>query len=143
MKPSPVPAVKPRLTKTAPSPEEIVQLIQTYGPGYQTAYRSMVGGLLWIAISTRPDISFATVQVASMVSNPTTAACDAVTIIFRYLLGTRTYGLFYSREFDGKVVAFSDADWSGDLSTAKSTSGAVSCTAVRSAGALIFRSWLR
>ena len=68
-----------------------------FGEGFHSAYRSIVGGLLWIAVSTRPDISFAVIQVAKYVCAPSYAAFVAAVRVLRYLAGTRTFGLFYRR----------------------------------------------
>ena len=67
-----------------------------YGAGYKSTYRSILGGLLWISVSTRPDIAFAVIQVAKFVCKPSLTAFRAVTRIVRYLKGTRIYGLRYS-----------------------------------------------
>jgi hypothetical protein len=44
--------------------------------------------------------------------------------IMRYLYGTRDYGLVLGGTGDTTVVAYSDADWGGDVDR-KSTSGAL------------------
>ena len=49
----------------------------------------------------------------------------AVKRIFRYLKRTTNYGLLYKAEVSTDCVGFSDADWAGDLSDRKSTSGFV------------------
>lgn len=62
--------------------------------------------------------------VARFCSDPTTEHWSVVKRIFRYLQGTKTYELLYSRsESDGNLVGFSDADWAGDPNNRKSTSG--------------------
>lgn len=58
---------------------------------------------------TRPDIAY---SVGNIVQIP---YWTAVKRIFRYLQGTTSYGLEYSKkDGDGNLVGFSDADWAGD-----------------------------
>jgi hypothetical protein len=46
----------------------------------------------------------------------------AVKRLMRYLSGTREYGLALGGTGDSAIVAYSDADWGGDIDR-KSTSG--------------------
>jgi hypothetical protein len=62
-------------------------------------YRELVGTLMYLACSTRPDISYAVGEVARFVSNPGMKHLDAVLHICRYLIGTMDYAL----HFDGKT----------------------------------------
>ena len=90
----------------------------------QSLYQSAVGGLLYLSLATRPDITFAVSNVAKYCTRPTNKHWTAVKRIFRYLKGTQNYGLCYSKD-DSGCVGFSDADWGGDLDTRRSTSGYV------------------
>ena len=51
-------------------------------------YQSMVGALLYLAITTRPDITQAVSMVSKFDSNPTETHMTAVKQIFRHLKGT-------------------------------------------------------
>ena len=89
-------------------------------------YQSAVGHLLYLSGWTRPDIAFAVGNVARFCSNPTKEYWTAVKRILRYLKGTTSYGLEYSRneENDERILSgYSDADWAGDINDRKSTSG--------------------
>lgn len=102
----------------------------------KSLYQSMVGGLLYAAVATRPDIGQSVSTVSKFTSDPTTAHLTAVKRILRYLKGTVDLGLTY-RKFDGNVLkAYSDSDWAGDRDDRHSTSGSVS---VLSGGAI---NWL-
>ncbi|KAK4700421.1 hypothetical protein P7C70_g5826, partial [Phenoliferia sp. Uapishka_3] len=103
-----------------------------------TPYRAAIGALLWLSLSTRPDIAFAVSVVGRHSASPGVAHWTAVKRIFRYLAGTPHYGLLYTKSegLIGVFDAFSDADHAGDHDSRKSTSGFV----VRMAGAAI--SWL-
>ena len=45
-------------------------------------------------------------------------------MILKYLKGTMEYGLWYPKEQDLTLKAFTDADWEGSVDDWKSTSGA-------------------
>jgi len=89
-------------------------------------YRSAVGMLGYAALATRPDAAHAYSMAARQQQNPTHADLLAVAHAFRYLLATSSLPLRYSLDSDNtKLAAYSDADWAGDSSDARSTSGSV------------------
>ena len=88
-------------------------------------YKSAVGSLLHLCNRTRPDIAYAVGLVSRFSSDPCKEHWMAVKRIFRYLKSTTNYGLLYKAEGSTDCVGFSDADWAGDLSDRKSTSGFV------------------
>ena len=89
----------------------------------QQQYQSAVGSLLYLAMATRPDITFAVSSVAKFSVQPTKQHWTAVKRILRYLKGTIDYGLAFTPDASGDCVGYSDADWGGDLDDRKSTSG--------------------
>ena len=58
-------------------------------------YHSAIGSLMYAAIRTRPDISFAVQTLSQFMSNPGPAHWTAVKHVFRYLNGTRELGIIY------------------------------------------------
>jgi hypothetical protein len=66
-------------------------------------------------------------QVVGMVgryqSAPKQSHLVVVTRIFKYLKGTMTYGLWYPRNQNFQLTAYSDADWANCVDERKSTSG--------------------
>ena len=89
-------------------------------------YQEKIGVLLYAAISTRPDISFAVCSLARHVQAPLQRHMNGVERIFRYLSGTKDVGLIFGRGKQTQAVqidAFSDADWASDKSDRKSVSG--------------------
>lgn len=92
-------------------------------PVNQTEYQSAIGGLMYLAVSTRPDIAFAVNNLARFNSNPQKEHWTAVKRILRYLKGTTNIGILYKQDESEKCVGYSDADWAGDTSDRKSTSG--------------------
>ena len=86
-------------------------------------YQSAVGSLLYLSTKTRPDITYAVCNVSKYCTNPTKAHWTAVKRIFRYLRGTSELGIAYVNNDSDSCVGYSDADWAGDKSDRKSTSG--------------------
>ena len=113
--------------KTATTPADInVKLVKNDGvskPVNPLNYQSMVGSLLYAAITTRPDTGQAVGAVSKFNSCPTKAHLTAVKRIFRYLKGTIDLCIKYERSADNHLVGFSDADWAGDLTDRHSTTG--------------------
>ena len=75
----------------------------------QAQYRSTIGGLLWFAIATRPDILYAVNIATQFQQKPTTRAWTAVKRIIRYLNTTKTIGITIDpKSID--LTIFSDAN---------------------------------
>eukprot|EP00253_Pinus_taeda_P008014 PITA_08014 len=91
---------------------------------HQPTYRSMIGSLLYL-IGTRPDIMHAVGMVGRFQANPKESHLQAVKKIFKYLQGTQNYGLWYLRDTDLTLHAYTDADWAGSVDDRKSTSGGI------------------
>jgi len=88
-------------------------------------YQSLVGALLWLSISTRPDISFATNQLARFLVNPGPSHFVAAKRVLRYLAGTSTFGIRYHRctENANTLHAYVDADFAGNPEDRLSVTG--------------------
>ena len=100
-----------------PSTPDEVQEMRT------VPYISAVGSLLYLAISTRPDIAYAVSVLARFNTNPGKAHWAAVKHLFRYLKGSMDYKLSYSPDpsTSEMFVSYSDADHGGDKDTGYST----------------------
>ena len=85
-------------------------------------YQSLVGSLLYAAMPTRPDIAQAVGVVLKFCSQPTEAHLTAVKRILRYLNGTQNLAIKFQKS-DEALVAYSYADWAGDLDDRRSTTG--------------------
>ena len=89
-------------------------------------YREAVGSLIFAVTCTRPDIAYAVNQVAQFSNKPSKAHWEAIKQILSYLKGTANHGICYggtTGEFN--LVAYSDADFAGNVSDRRSTSGVV------------------
>jgi hypothetical protein len=97
-------------------------------------YRQAIGCLLYAALGSRPDISYAVGVLGRFAADPSTLHWQAVKHLLRYLVGTAHYSLpivpdedtrlqFLEKFENADVVAYADSDHAGDADTAKSTSG--------------------
>nr|GEX98482.1 uncharacterized mitochondrial protein AtMg00810-like [Tanacetum cinerariifolium] len=86
-----------------------------------TCYRGMIGTLMHLT-SSRPDLVFVVCICSWYQENPTEKHLHAVKQIFRYLRGTISMGLWYSKNSCIALTAFADADNAGCQDTKKSTS---------------------
>uniref|UniRef100_A0A1Y1M571 Integrase catalytic domain-containing protein n=1 Tax=Photinus pyralis TaxID=7054 RepID=A0A1Y1M571_PHOPY len=88
-------------------------------------YRQAVGSLMYLAIGSRPDLSFAVGVVSRYLERPSPIHVKAVKRIFKYVKGTADMGILYESSNSFDFVGFSDADYAGDNETRRSTSGYV------------------
>ena len=93
------------------------------------AYRRMVGKLQWMTY-TRPDIGFATKELARALTQPTTADQQKLKHLLRYIKGTQHYKQYVrpttktpTAEAVPDIQVFVDSDWAGCATTRKSTTG--------------------
>ena len=91
-------------------------------------YRRAVGKLQWLT-DARPDISFATKELARDLQQPTQQSIRKVKHLLRYLRGTQHYKMILRTTHTPQTKEpidlniYVDADWAGCPSTRKSTSG--------------------
>ena len=90
-----------------------------------SSYRSGVGGLLYLARCTRPDISFAISFLSRFLSDPFYCHWNALLRVFAYLRGTTKFGISYGRKnVEGTDLhAFTDASHASDPADRKSIGG--------------------
>ena len=84
--------------------------------------RRIVGALQYLNF-TRLDISYAVNQACRSMHSPQPADWIRLKHLLRYLKGTITHGLYFNRLPANSITSFSDADWAGDVSDRRSTSG--------------------
>ncbi|XP_020258057.1 uncharacterized protein LOC109834445 [Asparagus officinalis] len=87
-----------------------------------TQYRHFVGQLVYLCIS-RLDISHAVGIVSQFVSASRSIHYATLLRILRYLRGTNTRSLLFPAISKLELCAYSDADWAGDPTIRKSTTG--------------------
>ena len=87
-------------------------------------YRSLVGSLRYLTC-TRLDLSLSVDIISRFMEEPIYSHWKALKRVLRYIQGTVSFGLFYSKTEDYKLVGYSDSDWCGDIDDRKSISGHV------------------
>ena len=94
-------------------------------------YSNAIGSSMYLAITCRPDISYAVSIYSRFSSNPGRRHWEGVKDIFRYLMGSSTLGITYgntsyvSVSDRNKLIAYSDSDWAGCPDSRRSISSYV------------------
>ena len=106
-----------------------IKLVPYKGTAKETEikwFQAAIGSLLYLAIVTRPDIAYSVILLAKFASNPSLEHRDAVNNIFNYLSKTINLGIIYNKDNNISYISgHCDADYAGDIASAKSTSGYV------------------
>ena len=78
----------------------------------QTEYLAIVGSLMYAALGTRPDISYAVGLLSSFNTNPRTRHLTAAKRVLRYLKKTKDLKLAYTETTNSQSLhGFIDSDW--------------------------------
>ena len=88
----------------------------------QKDYASIIGNLRYATDCTKPDIAYAIGVLSRFTSKPSRDHWLAIEQVMRYLIGTKSYGLFY-KKYPAMIEAFSDADWNILSGNSLSTTG--------------------
>ncbi|TPX13082.1 uncharacterized protein E0L32_006508 [Thyridium curvatum] len=87
-------------------------------------YQQKVGSLIYLSITTRPDIAKAVTSLARFLTNPPPKAMKEVDRVIRYLLRTKDLGiLFDGNDPDPSLKVYTDASFGDDPETRKSSQG--------------------
>ncbi|KAA3467574.1 pleiotropic drug resistance protein 3-like [Gossypium australe] len=90
----------------------------------ESTYRSLVGCLLYL-IATRPDIMYAASLLSRFMHCCNESHFKATKRVLRYIKGTLSYGMLFSKAEHLQLVGYTDSDWVGSMDDMKSTSGYV------------------
>ena len=88
-------------------------------------FQGLIGSLLYLMLATRVDIAYIVIKLSRYAINPSEIHIIAIKRILRYLKATINYGITYiiNNTLSNYLIGYSDADYTGDINTAKSTSG--------------------
>jgi hypothetical protein len=87
-------------------------------------YKSLVGQLLYICITARPDIATAVSEVGRFAHNPGKEHWQAALKIAEYLVHTKDYNLLFDGNIDKvQLHSYVDADWASDTDNRRSRTG--------------------
>src|SRR5436190_368827 len=87
-------------------------------------YQELIGGLIYLANATRPDIAFAAGMLSRFCSDPGKIHWNLAKKVLRYLKNTSDYCIEYNKD-DQKLLTYTDSDWAGDVDDRKSCTGNV------------------
>lgn len=90
----------------------------------QAEYAQIIGSLMYLMNSTRPDIAYAVGRLSRYTQCPNKEHWMALDRVAKYLKGTIDFGLCFKRS-PPVIEGFSDANWISDSDEIKSTSGYV------------------
>jgi hypothetical protein len=99
-------------------------------------YRSLVGALLY-TLGSRPDVAAAIRKCSQYMAEGADSHWQAAKQILRYLKGTLTHGVVYTKEEKFTLKAYCDSDWAQDVDDRKSVTGYV---IYAQGGAIIWKS---
>lgn len=115
---------KPRYTPLDPG----MKLVKGNNSGGEridsTKYQSLIGALLYIAVSTRPDIMYSVCKLSQFNVEPYTEHFVAAKHLLRYLMTTINAKLTYGST-PTKLTGYVDADWAGNIDDRRSNTGFV------------------
>lgn len=97
------------------------------GPVANVPYRQIIGSLMHLAISTRPDISYAVSTLSQFLERPSNSHWLAAKRVLKYLKGIPDLGITFGGDcnLNNQLIAFSDSDCASCPNTRKSVSGIV------------------
>jgi hypothetical protein len=88
-------------------------------------YQRLIGSLLYVQISTCPDISFAVLCLAQYVANPSLQHLRLAKYVLSYLKGTVDYRLHYDGACGDGLHGYSDSSFGDQVNDCHSTLGYV------------------
>ena len=88
----------------------------------ETYYKQIVGSLMYLTTS-RPYLMFVVSLLSRYISRPTDMHLQVAKRVMRYIKGTAEFGIYYKKQDNEELVAFTDSDYAGDVDDRKSTSG--------------------
>jgi hypothetical protein len=117
--------MRPRVEDTdnkddAPKPKRARQMTEGF------PYREVIGSLMYIMTCTRPDIAYVTGLLSRYQLNPCEAHIEAAKRVLKYLMSTKDIRLMITAPAaadTSRIRGYCDADWAGDRSDRKSTTG--------------------
>jgi hypothetical protein len=84
-------------------------------------YQQEIGSIMYLMTKTRPDLAYPIGLCARFMANPGPEHFKALNKIWKYLCSTWDLSLHYQSE--SQLFTYCDADWGGDTTTRRSTTG--------------------
>lgn len=105
-----------KLTKTLPNSPQSPSAVK---------YQSIVGGIMYLMLGSRPDLAYAITTLSQYASNPSETHWTALKRVLRYISGTLNLTITYSLQHNTplELCGFTDSDWGSDLDDRRSIGG--------------------
>jgi hypothetical protein len=91
----------------------------------QRPYLEVIGSLMFLAVTTRPDLMYCVSFFSRFASKYNENHWKALLEILSYTVKTKAHALYLRVDGNLEIVAYSDADFAGDLETRHSTQGGI------------------
>jgi hypothetical protein len=88
-------------------------------------YQQVIGSLMYAMVHTRPDIAFALGKLSQHMQDPSERHWTYLKALMRYVRSSLCLRLRFGRGRNPDLAVYTDADWAGQKSDRKSTSGGV------------------
>ena len=105
-----------------PIETKLDHLYKEGGKQVDVPYQNLIGSLMYLAVLTRPDISFSVSLLSQFNNCHSEVHWQCAKRILRYLKGTKNHHLKFCKN-DMKLQGFVDADWANNLEDRKSYTG--------------------
>lgn len=112
------------ITRTDTPIDPKVKLVKFEGQASKdeiNRYQQQIGSLLYLALKTRPDITFGVCLLARFMANPGPDHFTQLNKLWGYLLQHPDLGIIYNCEGDLALKVYSDSDWASDPNQRRST----------------------
>ncbi|MBW0587646.1 hypothetical protein O181_127361 [Austropuccinia psidii MF-1] len=87
------------------------------------SYRSAIGSINYLSTARRPDLAHSVSSLLQFLENPGIQHWNGFLHVLRYLKGTQSIGLVYSKTNAQGIEAYSEADWGNCQLTRRSVTG--------------------
>ena len=124
-------------TKSVPASDITLRPTGPHESKLDKPYMELLGAVLYIANSTRPDLSYAVSELSRYSSNPSITHWNELNRILYYLNETQSHGLVFRGTQSPIIHGFVDASYARCPATRKSRHGAL---LIHSGGAVDWRS---
>ena len=89
-------------------------------------YSSAIGSVMYLMVSSRPDLAYAMSCLSKYMSNPGMPHWKALQWLLKYLISSMKFGLTFSKCSEGvKLVGYVDSNYANDRDNGKSTTSYV------------------
>ena len=92
-------------------------------PELRSQFQTVIGSLLYLMLSTRPDIAFSVTHLSQHSANPSQDHLNKALYICRYLIGMSSYSLVYNGGSSFSLTACTDSNWGSDPTSRLSQTG--------------------